>query len=32
MLKIELTDYPAVNDYLSRLSARPAFIKTILKR
>jgi glutathione S-transferase len=32
MLKIDLSDYPAVVNYLKRISERPAFQKTIGKR
>lgn len=32
MLKLDLSDYPAVVDYTKRLSERPAFQKTIGKR
>jgi glutathione S-transferase len=32
MLKLDLSEYPAVLDYIKRLSERPAFQKTIGKR
>ncbi len=32
MLKLDLSEYPAVVDYIKRLSERPAFQKTIGKR
>lgn len=32
MLKLDLSDYPAVLDYIKRISQRPAFQKTIGKR
>lgn len=32
MLKVDLSDYPAVVDYIKRISDRPAFAKTIGKR
>ncbi len=32
LLKLDLSEYPAVVDYMQRIAARPAFVKTILNR
>jgi glutathione S-transferase len=32
MLKLDLSEYPGVSDYIARISQRPAFLKTIGKR
>jgi glutathione S-transferase len=32
MLKLDLSEYPSVSDYIKRISQRPAFLKTIGKR
>jgi len=32
LLKIDLKDYPAIVEYMAKISARPAFIKAIIKR
>lgn len=32
MLKLDLSEYPSVSDYIKRMSQRPAFLKTIGKR